>query len=342
MRGRRVLAPEDHPSAVYHCLSRVVDRRFIFGDLEKEQFRTLLKELAEFCQVRILTFCLMSNHFHLLVEVPRPPDPRPTAEETLEALARLSGAQDVGAARQRLEQFRQAADAQAEAAWLARYHARRWNLSSFMQLLKQRFSAAYNRRQGRKGTLWEERFKSVLVEAQGEALVTMAAYIDLNPVRAGMVGDPKDYRWSGYGEAVAGQAEARAGLGRVVRVRQRGLALEQEEALAEYRKLLYVEGSEQREATDEDGRTRRGALQRDEVLRVLAAGGRMSRREYLGCRVRYFCDGAVLGSREYVEGIVAAWQQSAKAGRRGEAQAMRGWEGAELFTARALRADVFG
>ena len=68
---------------------------------------------------------------------------------------------------------------------------------------------------GGKGTLWEERFKSVLVE-DGHAARTMAAYIDLNPVRAGMVDDPKDYRWCSYAEAVAGKKRAREGLQRVM------------------------------------------------------------------------------------------------------------------------------
>ena len=44
----------------------------------------------------------------------------------------------------------------------------------------------------------------------------MAAYIDLNPVRAGMVEDPADYRWSGYAEAMAGKARSRRGLGRII------------------------------------------------------------------------------------------------------------------------------
>jgi hypothetical protein len=55
----------------------------------------------------------------------------------------------------------------------------------------------------RSGTLWEQRYKSVIVES-GIAARTMAAYIDLNPVRAGMVEDPADYRWSSYGEAIGG------------------------------------------------------------------------------------------------------------------------------------------
>jgi hypothetical protein len=62
------------------------------------------------------------------------------------------------------------------------------------------------------GTLWMDRFKSVLVQGEGNPLQTMAAYIDLNPVRARLVADPKDYRWCGYAEAVAGHAKAQQGL----------------------------------------------------------------------------------------------------------------------------------
>ena len=86
------------------------------------------------------------------------------------------------------------------------------DLSTFVKELKQRFSRWYNKQTGRKGTLWEERFKSVLIEDSDYALSTITAYIDLNAVRAGMVDDPKDYRFCGYGEAVAGGKAARAGL----------------------------------------------------------------------------------------------------------------------------------
>ena len=52
----------------------------------------------------------------------------------------------------------------------------------------------------------------MIVEEEERALRTIAAYIDLNPVRAGVVSDPADYRWSGYSEAMAGKARARPGL----------------------------------------------------------------------------------------------------------------------------------
>jgi hypothetical protein len=53
-----------------------------------------------------------------------------------------------------------------------------------MKVLKQRFTQWFNGRHAWRGTLWEDRFRPVLVEGKGDALRAMAAYIDLNPVRA--------------------------------------------------------------------------------------------------------------------------------------------------------------
>jgi hypothetical protein len=88
-----------------------------------------------------------------------------------------------------------------------------------MKTLLQRFTRWHNKRSDRSGNLWEETFKSVVVE-DGLASRTMAAYIDLNPVRAGMVADPAEYRWSSDGEAMGATgrsgAKAKAGLVRAI------------------------------------------------------------------------------------------------------------------------------
>jgi hypothetical protein len=67
-----------------------------------------------------------------------------------------------------------------------------------VQEIKQRFSRWYNCRYHRKGYLWSERFKGVLI-SRGKAQVDVSAYIELNPVRAGVVKTPEEYRWSSYG-----------------------------------------------------------------------------------------------------------------------------------------------
>ena len=73
-----------------------------------------------------------------------------------------------------------------------------YDISIFIKELKGRFAQWYNQRHDRYGVLWAERFKSVLLEG-GEALAAVAAYIELNPVRAGLCADPKDYRYCGFG-----------------------------------------------------------------------------------------------------------------------------------------------
>lgn len=336
MRRPRLLAPPQSPSGVYHCISRVVDRRFAFGPAEKDLFRHLMQELAEFCGVRILTYCLMSNHFHMLVEVPRAPDPLPTTDETLASLERLSGGECVRGLRQRLEDWRRVGDCRAESAWLARIHSRRWNLSRFVGLLKQRFSRIYNRDRGRKGTLWEERFRSVLVQGEGRALVTMAAYIDLNPVRAGTVADPAEYRWSGYGAAAAGAPSEREGLERLAGVLQRREKVGPGDGVGRYRRHLMGECARR----GSEGRPSR--VERDRFLKTLAGRGTLSTPEYLRCRVRYFSDGGALGDREFVESIFLNYRTRFGPKRRSGARPLKGLTERGLFALRALRVGLFG
>ena len=85
-----------------------------------------------------------------------------------------------------------------------------------------------------------ERFKSVLLEG-GEALATVAAYIELNPVRAGLCADPEDYRYCGYAEALAkGSSLARQGIRMVL---GHSDAVPWKEVSRQYRKYLFVHGS---------------------------------------------------------------------------------------------------
>jgi putative transposase len=72
------------------------------------------------------------------------------------------------------------------------------NLSEFIREIKVGFARCYNRRHNRRGYFWGERFKSVIVE-NGETLINCLAYIDLIPLRAGLVERPEQYRWNSLG-----------------------------------------------------------------------------------------------------------------------------------------------
>ena len=70
-------------------------------------------------------------------------------------------------------------------------------LSRLMQALGRRYVVWFNKRHARTGTLWEGRFRSSVIESE-RYLFACSRYIELNPVRAGMVSDPAEYRWSSY------------------------------------------------------------------------------------------------------------------------------------------------
>ena len=140
--------------------------------------------------------------------------------------------------------------------------------------------------------LWAERFKSVLLEG-GEALAAMAAYIELNPVRAGLCADPKDYRYCGYAEALAkGSSLARQGIRIVL---GQSDAISWKEVSRQYRNYLFVHGSL-------NTKTGQPAFDLATAQSVVdQQNGELSLPERLRCRIRYFTDGLILGSQSFVE-----------------------------------------
>ena len=182
---------------------------------------------------------------------------------------------------------------------------------------------------------------------------TMAAYIDLNPVRAGMVQDPGQYRWSSYGEAIGGGPKgngrtARAGLVRAWGA-HKGMSADAElwgkEVARAYRRVLMGEAVEKsEERVTPDGQV---------VQKVLRKGipkeqaqeptGDIPLATALRCRVRYFTDGAVIGSRGFVDEAFATCRDRFGPKRRSGARRMRGDAAAlagSIWSARDLRTGI--
>jgi REP element-mobilizing transposase RayT len=329
MRTARIV---EEGAAFYHVISRVVDRRFVFqGDVEREGFRKIMRAVEGFTGVRILTWVCMSNHFHVLLHVAERAEVGDS--EFIRRMKFLYDGTKVETLAAHLAGLRESGQHQAADEVKAPYVRRMNNLAEFMKSLKQRVSIWHNKRNHRVGTLWEDRYKSVLVDGSAGALMAMAAYIDLNPVRAGMVKDPKDYRHSGYGEAMGGSPLARAGLGVAL-----GESGDWRELSARYRQLLYVSG-EARGVTAE-GRAVRPGFSAEAVDAVVAVKGKLPLNEILRCRVRYFTDGAILGSRAFVEEAFLRHRGRFSERRKDGARAMKGAEWGDLFAARALRVEV--
>lgn len=328
MRLARIKIAPEEGAAVYHCITRIVNGERLIDDTAKEVLRRQLWLAAEFCGVQILTYAIMSNHFHVLVEVPikspvsdvellrryRLLHPKPTKYQTL----RL----DV------IESCLRKNDPDG-LAWRKRQQALIGDVSSFMKLIKQRFATWYNKTHQRFGTLFAERFKSVLVEPAKCALRTTALYIDLNAVRAGLVKDPKDYRFCGYGEAIAGNKSARQGLQRI-----HGPNTAWADAHEAHRVGLFGSGS----TPKPNAQTITPAA----FERVLAQKGNLPLSAILRCRVRYFTDTAVLGSQAFVATHLAHYRKRHSLRERTPRPLapITDWGG--LTTLRGLRLNPFG
>ncbi len=149
-----------------------------------------------------------------------------------------------------------------------------------MRDLKQTFSLFYNKRHGRRGSFWSERFKSVIVD-NGDTLINCLAYIDLNPVRAGMVEKPEEYRWSSIGYHIQRNNEddflsLDFGLAEFGHKNP-------SERLSHYRRFVYGKG----------GVSDLGEEQEREF--------KLSEFDRFRYRTRYFIDSGIIGSREFVD-----------------------------------------
>ncbi|HWB06061.1 MAG TPA: transposase [Verrucomicrobiales bacterium] len=316
MAKPRVFTATGTQAGVYHLVSRIVDRQFRLDAPEKETFARMMRAFAAFHQVQILTYCLMGNHFHLLVRVPRRPKDFDLPFEKLWLLwQKAVGRTWHTNLHRQFEIFRTSGSEAGIEQWRQRMLGRMFSLTEFMKALKQRFTQWYNRTHDRTGTLWEGRYKSLIVQDEERALRIMATYIDLNPVRAGLTGDPASHRWSGYAEAMAGNRDALEGLARITGAtaeRVLGQApgtpapsetsaqrkRRHHRALLHYRQMLGLAG---RERVREDGTvTRRGLSEK--VQKSLANESAPAiQRELLLKRVKHFTRGVILGSREFID-----------------------------------------
>ncbi|MEZ5327888.1 MAG: transposase [Verrucomicrobiales bacterium] len=291
----------------YHVVSRVIERRFVLNVEEREHFSRLMRQQELFSGVRVLTWTCLSNHFHLLLAVD---DKEAEAQGRirqelidddrafLERLGHIYSSDAIELIAKDLGVIRLDKSEENSVAEIAKYKGayldRMYDLSAFVGELKQRFSQWFNRLNDRKGTLWEERFKSVLVQGDPGLLAMVAAYIDLNPVRAGLVEDPRDWRWCGYSEAASSQCRARVGIFELLGELKRSDWMS---VHGRYRSLLMHSALQW---LDEAGEVVRKGIPSERLSKEEAGGFRPAFTRSVAWQVRYFSDGLALGSEGFV------------------------------------------
>jgi REP element-mobilizing transposase RayT len=277
---------KDEP-AVYHVISRTALKGFVLIDQDKDYFLSLIRHLSKVYFTEVLGFCVMGNHFHLLVKMFLPDE---FSNEDLQKRYKLyyGDKNKTPMPKGQIPYFRN-----------------KWgNLSEYMREIKQGFSRYYNRTHNRKGYFWSERFKSVIVD-NGETLINCLAYIDLNPVRAGITDKPEEYRWNSLGYHV--QTRNKEGfLSLDIGLKEFGVKDEQER-LEYYRKYVYAKGG-----------LIKGKGKQELDLSAL------DRFRY---RTRYFTDSGIIGSKEFVNRIYRQFKSYFSSAHNKTPKTIRGLEG---------------
>jgi len=221
----------------YHCTSKVRGREMLLTNGEKRRLHELMRRVSAFSGVEVKTYCLMDNHFHMVVKVPLK---REVGEAELVARMRHlygdAGTESRLAAWALWEKKGQAHKIVAAKAALRK---RFFNLSDFFKTMKERFAKDFNRRNDVAGVFWSERFRSVVLAPENGILTTVGAYAELNPVRAGVIGKAVQYDWSGFGAASRGDPLALEGIRDLIEpVPKKNKRLDINTAFAEYGEII--------------------------------------------------------------------------------------------------------
>ena len=293
MRRARIKDDQNQNGAYYHILNRTAGTREDrpFDDVEKEQFVKLLCSLARFYTIEIIGFCVMSNHYHIVLWVPYE---KPTQSEAAKRYARFYPKRSVP---------------EPNTPEMERLQHRMRDLSDLGKQLQMQFTSWYNRTRPtkRRGGLWADRFKSLLLEGSKDhaAVWSCLAYVELNPVRAKIVADPADYRFSSWGRFCgSGKHPFQGNFTRHLQktaLRELG-PLRAPEVTREFRARLA-----ETITLDRTGDRVDAAAAAEDARKEPSAWVRSDR------RIRYWTNGAVIGSKAYVQKIYAAQYDEEKA-----------------------------
>ena len=263
----------DDQSTVYHVMSRTALDGFPLGDIEKDYMLDLIRRYAALYLVEILGFCLMGNHFHILVRVI--PEHNFNDEDILKRYMDFYGDKRIFAD-----------------GLVPSLRMKLSSLSEFMREIKVNFARFYNRRHHRRGYFWGDRFKSVIVE-NGETLINCLAYIDLNPLRAGLVDLPEQYRWNSLGYHI--QTDNRDNFLSTDFGLKEFNAKNQKERIRRYRRYVYEAGSINQPEKGSIKVIGDNALEKER-----SRGFELSKSDRFRYRTRYFTDSGIIGSKEFV------------------------------------------
>jgi REP element-mobilizing transposase RayT len=293
-----------------HLMSRTCSKTHFFEpDYNKKKFVDVMRRSEEFSGVQVLAYAVMPSHFHILLHTPETTEI--TDKELFRRIRILYGSSYYHCFRKKYNGYKRKGNASFKNWWLPvrkKYTNRMYSTPAFMKTLKQRYACWFNTKYQRDGVFWGQRYKSVLIENNPGALFSMSTYIELNPVRAELIADSKDYLYCSYGAAYAGNRRARMAVVDLVNqfnssncppcksLPRKEFNTKWIESRKWYREYIVEAGEE---VTDEKGNIIRKGYTHEQVENEIHKRGRMSFVDSLHSRVRYMTYGVVYGTQEF-------------------------------------------
>lgn len=185
--------------SVYHLYNRVAHSVRFLEEKEKNDLLDRVRRISEFSGIKLLSWCLMTNHFHLLVYLPHPQE---LSREEIQRRLDLLHSNERAVFYDGFILDRAPRE----------ITKRMFNIGMFMKIVKENFTMDYNLRTGHHGTMWEGPYRFKKIPMTTRDMSSVASYQNLNPIRACMVNDYTGYPWTSFAAAVSGDSLAVSGL----------------------------------------------------------------------------------------------------------------------------------
>jgi REP element-mobilizing transposase RayT len=260
--------------AWYHLHSRIAGREGEFPLSEAVPTRRLIETIEHFSRVyfcEVAAFSVMGNHYHLVVKFD---GRRMVSREELRARTRIMYPS-------KMSQLQ--VDAWSDEQW-EHYRQRLFDVSEYMRNIQSAYARWYNRSHQRRGRFWADRFKSVYLQNL-QAVIDCMLYVELNPVRAGLVERPEEWKGSSVFLREIGRDSWLVPLKTFLDQPSR------KKVLVEFRERLYYRGN----VPTKEGQA---AISQKVLDREIARGFEV-RGLYLK-RLGYFVDGLAIGTEQFI------------------------------------------
>ncbi len=272
--------------AWYHLCSRIAAHKGVYPLSEAVPTRRLIQTIEHFSAVyfcEVAAYCIVGNHYHLVVKFDRL---REVTREELRTRTRLMYPSRA---------FQAEIELWSEEDW-EHYRQRLFDVSEYMRNIQAGFARWYNRNYQRRGRFWADRFKSVYL-ADKQAVLDCMLYVELNPVRAGLVERPEEWKGSSLAVRELGKDGWLTPLKRFLDQPTK------KEALVEFRERLYYRGN----VPTKDGQK---AISEKVVDQEIARG--FATRGLYRKRLGYFVDGLAIGTESFIQEQLARLREEGR------------------------------